>query len=272
MSDPFRIEGPALISFSGGRTSGYMLWRILQAHGGTLPSDVLVTFANTGREAEPTLEFVRDCQQRWGCHIEWLEYQDAEKAVDRWTTVTFDNASRKGEPFAALIERKNYLPNPVARFCTQELKIKVMERYALHQGWDEYDTVIGLRADEQSRVAKMRDNSRIMPLAKAGITKRDVVEFWNSQNFNLALPSVNGTTPAGNCDLCFLKGAATIQALMRANPSLADWWIEQERWVGGTFRADRPSYEAMLNDVQRQQNFDFGNRDELVDCFCGDAA
>lgn len=29
--DPFLIEGPAVISFSGGRTSGYMLRRILDA-------------------------------------------------------------------------------------------------------------------------------------------------------------------------------------------------------------------------------------------------
>lgn len=62
MSDPFRITGPAIISVSGGRTSAYMLWRILQAHGGTLPSDVHAAFANTGREMPATLDFVQDMQ------------------------------------------------------------------------------------------------------------------------------------------------------------------------------------------------------------------
>lgn len=35
-ADPYLIEGPARIRFSGGRTSGYMLKHILDAHGGTL--------------------------------------------------------------------------------------------------------------------------------------------------------------------------------------------------------------------------------------------
>jgi hypothetical protein len=46
--DPFRLDGPALVSFSGGRTSAYMLRRILDANGGRLPADVHAVFANTG--------------------------------------------------------------------------------------------------------------------------------------------------------------------------------------------------------------------------------
>ena len=61
----FRIPGRALVSFSGGRTSAYMLWRILHAHGGALPPDFVVAFANTGREREETLRFVHECGARW---------------------------------------------------------------------------------------------------------------------------------------------------------------------------------------------------------------
>lgn len=47
---PFLVAGPALISFSGGRTSAFMLHEILATHGGQLPPDVHVAFANTGKE------------------------------------------------------------------------------------------------------------------------------------------------------------------------------------------------------------------------------
>ena len=64
MSDPYLIQGPALISFSGGRTSAYMLKQIIDAHRGKLPDDVHVAFANTGKEREETLRFVNECARR----------------------------------------------------------------------------------------------------------------------------------------------------------------------------------------------------------------
>lgn len=283
-SDPFRIQGPALISFSGGRTSAYMLWRILQAHGGELPNDVRVTFANTGKEMPQTLDFVRDCGARWGVEIMWLEYQDAESVPDRWRRVDYATASRSGEPFRALINRKGFLPNPVTRFCTSELKVRPMRDYARSLGWENWTNVLGLRADEPSRVARSRVNreawDNAMPLAAAGITKRDVQAFWSRQNFDLRLPNIGGVTPHGNCDLCFLKSAATISGIMRDMPARAAWWIEAEaeaearasRPLGAFFRADRPSYAAMFGAVQRQGGFDFGDRDEIIDCLCGEAA
>lgn len=281
MSDPFRIDGPALVQFSGGRTSAYMLWRILQAHGGALPDDVKVAFENTGKEMPETLNFVRDCGERWDVPIVWLEYRPGGFAE-----VDFETAARSGEPFDAMLASKKMLPNPVMRFCTIELKIRVGHRYARTLGWTDYTSVTGLRADEMGRVARARARAAtrkdgfdsITPLATAGTTKRDVAAFWASQNWGLALPSVNGTTPLGNCDLCFLKSAATLSGIMRERPALADWWISKEADANPTnaasayFRKDRPSYAALLDAVQRQSSMDFGEADTLTDCYCtGDA-
>ena len=86
-ANPYRIEGPALISFSGGRTSAFMLFKILEAHGGTLPDDVHVCFANTGKEREETLRFVHECATRWGVRVRWLERAYGRKTSERFTEV-----------------------------------------------------------------------------------------------------------------------------------------------------------------------------------------
>ena len=101
-----------------------MLWRVLQSNNGKLPEDAIVCFANTGKEEEATLEFVRDCGDKWNVPIAWIEYVWAEEPKDRFKVVDFKTASRNGEPFEELLNNKTILPNPVARFCSIELKIK----------------------------------------------------------------------------------------------------------------------------------------------------
>jgi len=270
--DPFKITEPTCISFSGGRTSAYMLWRVLQSNGG-LPAEAIVCFANTGKEDEATLKFVQDCSEQWGVKIHWLEYRDADPAFER---VNFDTASRQGEPFEALIKKRNYLPNPVTRFCTSELKIRTIHKYLKSLGWDHNETMdwVGMRADEQRRAAKIADKSRI-PLVTAGITKSDISAFWKVQPFDLGLPNNNGVTMHGNCDLCFLKGGAQVLSLIAEKPERAVWWARMEALAlaskpsGAVFRSDRPSYASMIKYAAEQSDM-FDPNEEAISCFCGD--
>lgn len=257
MSNPFRIDGPAVVSFSGGRTSGYMLRQILDAHGGQLPADVFVLFANTGKEREETLNFARDCGAQWGVEIHWLE---------RGASVTYATASRNGEPFAQLITERKFLPNPVTRYCTQELKIRPIRDFMLARGFEHWTNVVGIRADEPRRVSRLRNGKRdrwdvALPLADAGATEADVMAFWAAQPFDLRLKSYEG-----NCDLCFLKGTQKRQRVMTDRPESARWWIEQEERLKARFRNDTPSYRALLEATQKQIRM-FDDAD-LADCLC----
>lgn len=265
MRDPFNINGPTCISFSGGRTSAYMLWRVLQAHGGALPDDAIVCFANTGKEDEETLKFVQRCSDEWSVPIHWVEFSKDEP---RFQVVSFDTASRNGEPFEQLIQKKSYLPNPIARFCTEELKVKAINRFLASIGMDA-DTMVGVRADEPRRIGKLRERGLLVPLVDAGIQQSDVQAFWNSANFNLGLEFRNGVTALGNCDLCFLKGPNHIQALIQSKPDSAIWWAAQEKKIGATFRSDRPNYSQMLKFSQEQRDM-FDPNEEAISCFCGD--
>jgi hypothetical protein len=255
-----------------------MLWRFIEANDG-LPGDCIVTFANTGKEEEATLRFVERCGKEWGVPIVWLEYQWAEETKDRFKVVDFDTAARNGEPFEALIHAKKYLPNPVARFCTIEMKIRTIANYLWSidhvekRSHGENMAIVGIRADEQRRAAKIEPHRR--PLVTAGVTKETVTAFWATQSFDLELPNVNGVTPHGNCDLCYLKGANLIESLIVERPSRADWWAKMEREVpasqqsGALWRNDRPSYAQMQVIAREQGQLNLAG-DETIPCFCGD--
>lgn len=275
---PFKIGGPTCISFSGGRTSAYMLWRVLQANDG-LPDEAMVVFANTGKEDEATLEFVRDCSDHWHIPITWVEFRDNEERP--FEVVSYETASRNGEPFEALIKKRQYLPNVVTRFCTVELKVLTMHRYLKFIGWTEWDSFLGIRADEPARVARITRNdygpheTKCAPLARIGITKKDVGEFWKRQPFDLGLPNFNGVTMHGNCDLCFMKPASQVASLVAEKPERAIWWVQMEDLAlsskpsGARFSKDRPSYAQML-EFSKDQIDMFDQNEEAIPCFCGD--
>jgi len=249
VTDPFRIDGPAMISFSGGRTSAYMLRRVLDAG---LQPDVHVLFADTGRERDETYRFVRDCEEQWHVEVHWV---------------------KRAGYFTQLITDRRMLPNPVLRFCTQELKIRPMRDYMLAQGYDHWTNVVGIRADESRRVAKMRESDErrserweiALPLADAGVTVADVFAFWRAQPFDLHLRSHEG-----NCDLCFLKGLGKRRNLARDRPDLAAWWAAQEARIGVTFRHDTPSYAALLAQPDLFMAAGDVADTDLIECHCTD--
>jgi hypothetical protein len=275
--NPYRIEGPALISFSGGRTSAFMLRMILDAHGGALPDDVHVCFANTGKEREETLRFVHECGSRWGVRVRWLEWRNTPPKApiaDRFEEVGFNSASRNDEPFLELIRRKKYLPNAVTRFCTTHLKIETIKHFMLAQGYKKWINVVGLRGDEMHRVFKGIERNRsgkdrwqtVMPMATraAGyVRKGTVTNFWLGENPSprlLLLPLPQGfdlglLDHEGNCNDCFLKGFAVLCHQEREFPGMADWWIGAEDVAAQL--ANKPSgarfvTEWSYRDMQRQ--------------------
>lgn len=280
MNNYYHIKEPTSISFSGGRTSAYMLWKVLEAHGGKLPENAVVCFANTGKEEEATLKFVNDCSVNWNVPIVWLEYYH-ENDENKFKVVTYETASRNGEPFEHLIDKFQMLPNAVNKSCTAHLKIRVIGKYLKSIGMDEWVAMIGLRADEERRAARLKGDRKgetpIAPLYMDGKSVRDVTEFWSKQPFDLELPNINGKTVHGNCDLCYLKSTNILQSLIAEKPEKALWWAKMEKKVleqgrvhpiNAFFSRERPSYQKMYDNFFNQKTFDFA--DETISCFCGD--
>ena len=252
------------ISFSGGRTSAYMLYEILKANDG-LPDNAFVLFQNTGKEMPQTLDFVQEISERWNVPITWLEYEVTEDGKNGFNVVNHSSASRNGEPFDKLIDKYGRLPSARIRFCTGILKIETGQNYLKSLGWKHWHNAIGIRADELRRTTyKVKGRATpIYPLADAGKTKQDVELFWSQQPFDLNLPMVNGKTIKGNCDFCFLKSEATLAMMAREHPELAQWWIDAEKRTGNRFERKR-DLATFVDYVGKQQDWIF----DETDFFC----
>lgn len=250
-----------VISFSGGRTSALMTIELLKDD---RYKDAVVIFANTGKENEETLKFVHKVDCFIGKRIIWIEYNPDPEIW--FNIVSYQTASRNGEPFAALIRKRKYCPNRVARFCTQDLKIRPIKKYCQRiQGWEHWTSMVGIRYDEPNRWAKSKSVERNEvfdvehPLVAWKVTKPQVLAYWQNMAFDLELKEHEG-----NCDLCFLKSKKKKQAIARKNPEKFDWWIEIEEEVNGRFTLEF-SYKDLRNWVIQQPEFSF---DDSIDCFC----
>lgn len=243
-----------LISFSGGRTSAYMLHKILEANG-DLPDRVKVTFANTGKEMPETLDFVNECATRWNVNVTWLEYTRNDNKVG-FDIVSHNSASRNGEPLEKLFISRNYLPNVMQRFCTQEAKVKTIKRYLVSEGWKRWTNTVGIRADESRRVKPSTDNRWVnwFPIADALETNEDVMAFWAKQDFDLRVKK-----GAGNCDGCFLKSEATLAMMFREYPERMQWWSDIEKRIGGKFHKSR-TYHDLSTFVSDQSDWIFNDQ------------
>lgn len=260
----FRIEPPALISFSFGRTSGFLLRQIQLANGG-LPQDIHVCFANTGKEVEGTLVFGKRCSDEWGIKINWLEFV-SRNGDQKYKVVDFDSASRNGEPFEAIINEKKYIPNSLTRFCTTELKIIPKRLFMRDHRYPCWTNAIGIRADEAKRLKNFKvvdgDEFNIFPLLDAGITKPMILDWWSKQPFDLEIGDNEG-----NCDLCFLKGQRRCVSVLERKPDAANWWINQEQRIGHLFQKGRKSYSQLLQ-IANEKRGECVPDDNLGECKC----
>ena len=152
------------------------------------------------------------------------------------------------------------------------------ERYVTRElGWPKKQTrrVLGYRYDEPRRWQKaiVEQCDMEFPMVHARVAQRDVQKFWANEPFDLGIHSARG-----NCDLCFLKGQKNLIATIREDPSLSDWWIQQEARAGKVFRKVRNgrfreefSYSELKEAASSQMDLVLIDDEEGgIDCFCTD--
>ena len=143
---------PHVVKFSGGRSSGMLLFTLLE--NGFLQRDRgdVVVFNNTSCEHPETYRFAAECKRRvesdYGIPFFFVEFQTYEDARQgEWRRLSsyrlvnerpFSEANPdgfrwRGEVFEELLSHKAYLPSQFRRVCTSSLKLEVTRQFL--QDW-----------------------------------------------------------------------------------------------------------------------------------------
>lgn len=192
-------------------------------------------------ETDKTLIVIRDMEQRLGREIIWV---------------------KADQSFDDLIRSKNYIPNKVAAFCSQELKtIPVFWWCYFNLFASEGDRVnmqIGYRADEhwrnanpeiklpisQSLKGQQRHKLKTFnwreldyPLIENLVFKADILKWAKSSEYDFP--------PDDNCQHCFWKNPALLYKNGQRDRAKIAWAARMEKEIGGQWRSDT-SYQSIL--------------------------
>lgn len=138
---------PHIVKFSGGRTSGMLLFTLLKNRILDQDRGDVIIFNNTSSEHPETYRFARDCKDassRYGIPFFWIEFQTYEDARNgEWTRLpTYRIVNEhprsnqnpegfhwRGEVFEELLSWSGYVPNQFSRICTVSMKLETTRMF-----------------------------------------------------------------------------------------------------------------------------------------------
>ena len=146
--DQSHAELPHVVKFSGGRSSGTMLFSLLESGALSAARGDVVVFNNTSAEHPATYDFVRECKNACESEhglpfflVEYCTYEDAQQGVCiRIPTFRLANANPhsqdnpegyrwRGEVFEELMSAEGGVPSIFSRNCTMGLKMEVTRSF-----------------------------------------------------------------------------------------------------------------------------------------------
>lgn len=291
-----------VVSFSGGRTSAYMVWLIESMRkSGEWTAPVEYIFMDTGAEHPKTYEFIKKCVQHFGIELTCIRSVIPEEKGEgpTYKVVSVDDIGVDLTMFKAFMSKYG---NPTINrpICTDKLKVIPSTKYLNDTfGKDNFVRWLGMRADEPSRLKEV-ELSQLELFATTRVrnyyylaeisdfTKEDVLDFWKEMSFDLEIDE-----HLGNCVFCIKKTAAKVALAERDEPELFKAWDSEinsdsvrlmpadKFGVGHIYRkwlspqqliasfADQTS-EEIRERIYKEKKFDAGSCSESCEAFGSD--
>jgi 3'-phosphoadenosine 5'-phosphosulfate sulfotransferase (PAPS reductase)/FAD synthetase len=223
-----------IVSFSGGRTSAYLV-HLMEQKRKDNGWEVEYVFADTGAEHPKTYDFIRQVVKHYGINLHCIKsVVNSEMGKGN----TYKNVGLDGIGYDLLNIKNNMLKygqfsimNP---YCTDRMKTIPLNKYCNDFfGKGNFKNWLGMRIDEPRRLKNLettrdmfgkvnRVNPNIMYLAQiSDFTKQDILDFWATMPFDLEIDE-----HLGNCVFCVKKSAKKIALAARQYPEMAQDWNE----------------------------------------------
>lgn len=140
-----------VVSFSGGRTSAYLCKIMIEKFG---KSNVDFIYMDTGAEHPKTYEFIRKVNDHFGLELVCLrgDFNQELGKGHTYKVVSIDDIGPDLKPYTELV-KKYGTPSISGKWCTSRMKEETHDKYCDDvYGKGNYETWIGIRADEPKRV------------------------------------------------------------------------------------------------------------------------
>lgn len=166
-----------IVSFSGGRTSAYLVHCVERMRKAGQLSNVHYIFMDTGAEHPKTYEFIRRCVDHFKINLVCLRpVIDPEIGVGTtYRVVTLEDLKPDLEPWRPMLAKHGTPFNPGGGFCTDRLKTTVSDKYVKdHFGKDAFKW-IGYRADESKRAWGVKNYSNLKKMGFDSISAAELM-------------------------------------------------------------------------------------------------
>ncbi|MCK5159428.1 MAG: phage N-6-adenine-methyltransferase, partial [Candidatus Heimdallarchaeota archaeon] len=193
--------------------------------------DVDFIYMDTGAEHPKTYEFIRKVNEdfldkRLVCLR--VKINPELGKGNSYEVVDINDCKPDLVPFKDMMSKYG-TPYIHGAFCTDRMKSKPYKQYCNDTyGNNGYKTWLGIRIDEPKRLRDM-DSAQVDMFGEAvkdkefhymaeisDFDKRDVLDWWEEQDFDLGIPE-----PLGNCVFCIKKGVNKLALAARYEPEMA---------------------------------------------------
>lgn len=208
------------VSFSGGRTSAYLVALFEELKKSHPELDVRYVFMNTGAEHPDTYRFIKDVVSYFKINLNCINvvYDPVLGGSNGYELVDISDIRPDRSIWEGML-KKYGSPAVNIPFCTARMKTEPFDKFVKDDAKGaEFFVWLGIRQDEPSRLKPRLGYGYLANLSD--VEKPDILRYWAKFDFDLKIPE-----NLGNCVFCVKKDTKKNrpigQAMPRSSESLA---------------------------------------------------